>query len=366
MAVDLTPENDQGYPYALGELAAALTWVAEFRTAVGYAKEAAARIAGSQGDVAAAAFLENFMSHGPENMPMSHAADLARDGLRYLGVLRNETWVRFRMYSLFAEEQEAPDFTGILTCRDPEWQRLFEMSREHGWTPVFFPIAPGTRSEIIEHYSHWPALMLLFAGELRRSRLTYRPDEVRDGPLAAAIGWARVALCEAALGELASAAEDVGRATVLARRIGPQMRATTAIGDAGFVLTFVRDRGWERLSAQLGPATQGANVYGIDAAGFAVTAAVAHARLGRGEDAMQALARVLPAIEEGDGRIYGYTRLVCCASEVHWLLDRQDHVALLESKLRDTIVAPDYRAPGVDARRSLRRVDRRVLRPDGR
>ena len=164
------------------------------------------------------------------------------------------TWVaavRVEVDPLVAEEHERPDFAGMLTCRDPQWEELFELCRHNDWEPVFDPVAPSGRNEIVEKRGDDRMLMLLFAGELAKTRLMYRVDERREGPLAAAIGWARVALCDASLGDLAAAASDLQRAVALSARVGAyHTGAAAAIGDAAFALTFVRDHGWERLARE--------------------------------------------------------------------------------------------------------------------
>jgi DNA-binding CsgD family transcriptional regulator len=165
-----------------------------------------------------------------------------------------------------------------------------------------------------------------------------------------------VALCDASLGDLPAAASDLQRAVALSARVGAyHSGAAAAIGDAAFALTFVRNHGWERLARETDAMIQDpAMAFGMDGANAIITGAVAHAYSGDEARALEALARAIPAIEMGHGRVYGYTRLVCLAVEVHWLLrHRGDHLPLLEQKLRDEIIAPDFRQPSVDARRSL-------------
>jgi tetratricopeptide (TPR) repeat protein len=44
------------------------------------------------------------------------------------------------------------------------------------------------------------------------------------------------------------------------------------------------------------------------------------------------------------------------AAEVLWLLERTDHVEVIEKSVRDKVLAPDFRASGTDARLALARL----------
>jgi len=87
-----------------------------------------------------------------------------------------------------------------------------------------------------------------------------------------------------------------------------------------------------------------------------VSAASAYAYEGRCDDALRALEQALPAIERGAGWSLAYAVLIGFVIEALWVLERRDHVELLERNLRDKTLAPDFRSTGTDARLSLARL----------
>jgi len=89
---------------------------------------------------------------------------------------------------------------------------------------------------------------------------------------------------------------------------------------------------------------------------FDAGAAVAQARLGRPDRALQLLLAVLPALERASAWALNYLRTACDAAETLWLLDRRDHLPVIESALRDKALPADFRWPMADARLSLARL----------
>jgi len=51
-----------------------------------------------------------------------------------------------------------------------------------------------------------------------------------------------------------------------------------------------------------------------------------------------------------------HTQLFYCLIEALWVLERRDHVEVLERNLREKTLAPDFRCVGTDARLSLARL----------
>jgi len=84
--------------------------------------------------------------------------------------------------------------------------------------------------------------------------------------------------------------------------------------------------------------------------------ALSYAHAGRGEDALQAVERVLPAIERAAGWAVNYTVVIQFVVEALWVLERRDHADVLERNLREKTLAPDFRYPHTDARLSLARL----------
>jgi hypothetical protein len=89
---------------------------------------------------------------------------------------------------------------------------------------------------------------------------------------------------------------------------------------------------------------------------FISAIARAHARLGRPDRALELLAAVLPALQRAASWGWTYLRTVCDAAETLWLLDRRDHLPVIEAALRDNVLPPDFRFPMKDARLALARL----------
>src|SRR5262245_13698027 len=80
------------------------------------------------------------------------------------------------------------------------------------------------------------------------------------------------------------------------------------------------------------------------------------AHQGRMERAERRLASVLPAIGGATGWAPNYVRIVCDAAATLWLIERKDHVEIIERNLREKVIAPDFRYPMVDSRLAMARL----------
>jgi hypothetical protein len=97
----------------------------------------------------------------------------------------------------------------------------------------------------------------------------------------------------------------------------------------------------------------------IDAIG-----ARAQARKGHVGQAMALLARPVRALRLAPAWAPNYCRMACEVAETLWLLDRRDHLAVVESALRDKALPADFRFPMTDARLALGRLCALVGRTD--
>jgi hypothetical protein len=88
-------------------------------------------------------------------------------------------------------------------------------------------------------------------------------------------------------------------------------------------------------------------------AGAHAAAAVLFTFAGRDEDALQAVAKAIPAVERAGGGVVNYTPLICRCCEALWRLGRADFADVLERNLLAKTLAGDFREPGVDARRAM-------------
>lgn len=71
---------------------------------------------------------------------------------------------------------------------------------------------------------------------------------------------------------------------------------------------------------------------------------------------MQRVGAVLPALEFGASWARTYCSAACIAAATIWMLNRPEHVEVIERNIRSKVLAPDFRAPMSDSRLSLARL----------
>ncbi len=84
--------------------------------------------------------------------------------------------------------------------------------------------------------------------------------------------------------------------------------------------------------------------------------AVAFAQAGRDDEALATLARALPAIERSPTGEPNLPWVICDCAWALWILERTDHIDIIERNLREKVVGPDFRYPMRDGRTALARL----------
>jgi len=122
-------------------------------------------------------------------------------------------------------------------------------------------------------------------------------------------------------------------------------------------MTHVLDTGWEEVANAFEA------VIASSDPGLAWTLGPAHAhlararaRMGRADDALAHLVEVRPWLERAPAWTNMFAAIPCHAAEALWLLARTDEAGLIEQALREKVIGPDFRTPGVDGRLALARV----------
>lgn len=80
------------------------------------------------------------------------------------------------------------------------------------------------------------------------------------------------------------------------------------------------------------------------------------ARLGRPDEALEHLGRLVPWLEGAPAWAVHFPCMAGHAAETLWLLHRLDHAQVVERALRDKVLTADFRDIAVDARLSLARL----------
>jgi tetratricopeptide (TPR) repeat protein len=218
-----------------------------------------------------------------------------------------------------------------------------------------------SREDAIARGSMFYQVMADVAGEYARALALGNqlvPLLLERGQLAlAAMFLTQVAHYQSALGNLEASREAFGRASELGERVGNPPLLALVLTGAQLAHTSTRGEGYglllpgiERLIAEDPP-----EIRWLRSVEWAV-AARCYAYEGRRDDALRALEQALPAIERGAGWAVGYTLLIGLVIEALWVLERRDHVEVLERNLREKTLAPDFRSLSTDACLSLARL----------
>jgi tetratricopeptide (TPR) repeat protein len=373
MALDLLPRGDARRPRLMARLGLALAWSLKSEEAVRVVSEAGELIAASEGSDAAADYLLDSAGavYGSAFDPRSWV--LAEQGLRHVGTRRDLTWAGLASLDLARREANDPTFPGF-PLDVPERHEISRIALAN--LPLLLQrvaVNPATqlvfiqglvfksREDAIARGSMSPQVMAFVAGEHARALALgnqFAPLLLERGQLApAALSLTAVAHCQSALGNLEASREAFGRASELGERVGNPPVVALALTWVQWDHTWTRGEGYglllpgfEQLLAKDAPENR--FVRSLQWA----DAARSYAYVGRRDDALRALEQALPAIERGAGWAAVYTLLIGIVIEALWVLERRDHVEVLERNLRAKTLAPDFRCVGTDARLSLARL----------
>jgi tetratricopeptide (TPR) repeat protein len=165
---------------------------------------------------------------------------------------------------------------------------------------------------------------------------------------------ALAAFCEVALGRLDEVRDTMERTEALAARLG--MSVPTVL-QAKEILATATDEGLEELLAAVAPLTARVipALAWLQGSFYAWTARIA-ARLGQPDEAMRCLGLLVPWLERAPAWTLGWPMITSHAAEALWIMERRDHLELIESTVREKVVAPDFRSPMVDGRLTLARL----------
>jgi class 3 adenylate cyclase len=358
MALDLLPEGDARRPLLMGRLGLVLIWAQAFEEAMPVAAEAGDAIAEADGEEAAADYLAEatYACDMAGSSPL--VWDLARQGLGYAGARRDVTWARLVYFDIQRQEASDPNHPGIPLEVPDRWEaaRILQAAD-------LDPMAPGYMVGVYASGAEAGAgtnlaALVYWAGEWSRAlpRLEAEAEKaLARGQLArAARCWSFMAACQTAHGCLVEARDALDHAQALAARVG-QPIAVAVIAQE--LLVHALNEGWEDLAAVFEPLTAPKNPVITWFLGYACGAAArAGARRGQSEVALRFVQVLVPWLEQAPAWAVGFHKMACDAAETLWLLERLDHIGVVEAALREKVVAPDFRFPMADGRLALARL----------
>ena len=358
MALDLCPAEDSRRLRILGRLGITLTWALRFDEAVTVAGEAAEAIAAAEGPEAAADYLSEVAYACAMAGSWPHAWKLAPSGLGYAGAKRDVAWARLVMFDHQRREAEDPDYPGIPldTPERAEAAAILRAARLDPMGPAPMEAVFASREECLTScnivilgywYGDFVGTVPLMAAEVERA--------LAKGQLArAARTQALLAFALVALGEFDETRDAIEQTEALAARLGMPV---PSLLQAKEVIANATGEGLETVASAVAPLT--AKVIPALAwlqGGFYAWVARIAARLGQPDEAMRCLQLLTPWLERAPAWTVGFPTMASHAAESLWVMERLDNVELIESAVREKVIAPDFRNQMVDGRLALARV----------
>lgn len=364
IALDLLPPGDSRHTNLLGRRAVALAWSLRFDDAVDVAR--ATVTAGAEPPVVAE--VASVLATAGSNR---HAWQLSAAALGSTTGPNGDdpvTWAGLTLLDLDRREATDPDHPGMpldLPGRRTALRILHESGglAERGDLARYAVAAVhGRRDRIPAEAAADPTVAAYLIGDYAAAvPLFTRDADVAEerGQLALAVYCrAGAGRCQVALGDIDAGTATIMRSRTLVERLsgleyGWQLLHHQGAEDA---LVMARDEGWSERVRHFAPWIFPGPPGHWGTAAIAGIGARALARMGRLDDAMAQLARPVRALSMAPAWAPNYGRMACEVAETLWLLDRRDHLAVVESALRDKALPADFRFPMTDARLALARL----------
>ncbi|MFC5995027.1 BTAD domain-containing putative transcriptional regulator [Pseudonocardia hispaniensis] len=364
IACDLLPANDDRRADLLGRRAAALAWALRFDDAVDTARAAAAAGAGPAVIAQVATVLATAGS-------TTHAWQLAATAVRSATGPDGDdpqSWAVLTLLDLDRREAADPTHPGMqldLPGRRGALRILHEsgqLVRRGDLARYAVAAVYGRRSRIPAAAAADPTVAAFLLGDYAAAVPLFA-QEADDAEAHGRLAWAVYcragqARCQVALGDLAEAVTTLEHTRQLVARLsgiplGWQLLHHQGAEDA---LATALDEGWPERMDRFAPWMAPGPDRHWGSAGIAGVGARAQARMGRADAALALLARPVRALSLAPAWAPNYTRTACEVAETLWLLDRRDHLAVVERALRDKALPADFRFPMTDARLALARL----------
>jgi tetratricopeptide (TPR) repeat protein len=366
IALELISNDDPRRSRLLQRLGHAMTWTLEGEDAGLVAMEAGKLLAATEGPDRAADYFENAAREMVRAGLMHSAWDMAREGLRHIGDRRDITWASLDEIDTFRCESEAPDNPGITVDSPRRRERmavLGQISSEQAKARRIDEYPYYSRDEIIRDPNCDNFALLFLAGECRRSLPLWQQraaEAERSGRLALAMdAWAFVARCQNALGDFPESHAAYDRAIAFSARINRPSFPLLNLMSVRYDFLMALDEGWDEIVSVPGFDQLVANPppeFKFSVAPGLVCNAMVMARNQQIEPALQLLGLLPNALERGAFWGFTYSLMACDAACAIWLLNRTDHVEVIERSIREKVLVPDFRFPMRDGRLSMARI----------
>jgi DNA-binding SARP family transcriptional activator len=369
VACELVPPGDVRLPRLRARLGLALAWALRLDEAVRVARAAADELAAAEGGAAAAGYLAEVAAAFTNADSAGHAWQLVPQGLAYAGERRDAVWASLTLLDLDRRDAGDPEYPGIVLDVPERREALRILHRAGALTGrvdlLRYAVAAiyGTRQRIPPEVAEDSTIRLFFLGDYAGA-LPRFADEAAEahahGQLAReTYCHGCLARCHIALGQLEAGRAALAEAHAVAGRIAAGLwgwQLVHAIAGTDDALVLATDEGWEDLLSLVAEFSGRGQIVRWAQSSFDAVMARAQARLGRPDRALQLLAAALPALQRASFWDWTFLRTACDAAETLWLLERRDHLPVIEAALRDKVLPPDFRFPMMDARLALARL----------
>ena len=370
VACELAPPGDARLPRLRARLGLTLAWALRLDEAVKAASEAADELAAVESRQAAAGYLAEVASAFTNAGSVGHAWQLVPQGLAYADERDDAVWASLTLLELDRRDAADPEYPGIVLDAPERREALGILHRAGALTGrvdlLRYAVGAiyGTRQRVPPDVAEDSTIRLFllgdYVGALPRFAAEAAEAHTRGQLAREAYCHGCLARCHIALGQLEAGRAALVETQAVADRIaaGPWgWQLVHAILGTTDELAVATDEGLEevlRLAEDVS-GTRGQFVRWAQST-FIAGRARGYARLGQPDRALELLSAVLPALQRAASWGWTYPRTVCDAAETLWLLDRRDHLPVIETALRDRILPGDFRFPMKDARLALARL----------
>ncbi|MEX2236481.1 MAG: AAA family ATPase [Dehalococcoidia bacterium] len=366
MALDLMPDGDERRTDILPRLGIAQIWTNPFEDAGKTAMEASQLIAAQKGNPAAADYLEEAASALWIIGWAPFAWNLAEKGLELIGERRDLVWASLMSLDLARRDALDPDSPGIpLDSREREdvaavmanssterWDRVYDQA-PHQLLALAWP----SRTTMLANAPQNPMLMLLWAGEYRRSEemwLLRAQEAEQTGQIGdSVICWAQVARSRNALGDLPGSDEAFERCKELSLRFSAGAAQILYVAGARLEMVYARSEGYELITAEYEYLLQPAIEQQFAFSAIRAASAEVYASSGREDDALRWLGTTIAAIERAPGWTGNYALVTGAAARALWEMNRTDHAEVIERNIREKLVPTEFTYPMRDSRLAM-------------
>ena len=350
----------------LSRAGAAINIHADEEVIVADVRVAAELISVADGDDIAADLVSNLVTQAMLTDDRSIGWALAKVGRRYLHEgRRDRTWARLRDAELHHDEFQDREHSGLPVDNEQrrELQAVVESLSPHDVEGLFY--WPSSHAAALDFLAKDPPPMASFSAQWSVGNIAALTSLMHEGIVehrrTANANMLLLFECVHARSLTVSGRHDDADQALAAAfadlsRVSPTSNAAFQTLAAASLIDFVRGRLPIALSIeQIAELSAHPDTRWVSVA-VTATASVSCASDGDIDRAVAYIAEAAMSIDIAPGYVPNYSLIACMISQALWILDRTDHLALIERNLLIKVVEPDLRYPEVIPQLALARL----------